>query len=428
MKSWLIFALLILAASTSAPVQGQSLLTGQVLDDSTDQPLAYVRLSLTQAQRGTLSNEEGYFRLQLPANLEGDTLEVFVLGYAPQYLAISQLPARQLELRLTPRALELSAVTILSETPQGLLQRAIAQIPANYPTTDWLWEAFYREVEDWNFLRMEDRKDTLTPQRSISLGEALVDIFMPGYDRRGNPSVRLLQGRLIHPEEMIQDSLDPQVLAMVESFEKPGGPPGQATFDVARDPGEFAFLKKRGDKWYQYEMRGMLEYQGRPAYRIDFAQRPEEQSSNSLLDGSVYLDTATLAFVSVRFHLSEEAKLFSPEFSALGVRLKLTDLQGRIEYRLQQGHWVLAYNDLQRELYIGIPDGLVFRKNFKLESYLRTRLEVLITELKSDGATGIPRKEQFRNREALSEEVGRYDPDFWTGKAILPVDQRLLQE
>ena len=410
------------------PLHAQSLLTGQVLDDSTDQPLAYVRLSLAQGQRGTLSNEEGRFQLRLPAQLAGDTLEVFVLGYVPQRLPLTQLPAESMTLRLQPRPLELSTVTILSETPFRLLRRAVDRIPDNYPDGNWSWQGFYREIENWNFLRMQDKDISYPPQRSITIGEALVEVVMPAYQAKDQPQVRLLKGRIIEPEDLLQDSLDDGIRQMVAGLEDTGGPPGQAAFDAARDPGRFSFLAKRGDKWYTYELRGVIPYQGRPAYRIDFHQRPDKEDSRSLLDGTVYLDTASLAFVSIRFELSEDAQLYTPEFSALGIRLKITDERGRLEYRPQGDRWTLAYNDYGNEIYLGVPDGFMFQKSFQLDSYLRYRRELLMTDLRSQQAAPIPKEEQFRDKEALSEEVGEYDPTFWAGQAILPVEASLLKQ
>lgn len=422
--SWLLLA----CASSFHPTWAQSLLVGQVLDDSTGLPLAYVRLSLVQGQRGTLSNEGGQFRLQLSKQDQGDTLEVFVLGYVPQRVAVATLPAQPIEIRLQPRPLDLKTVTILSETPFRLLRRAIDRIPDNYPAGNWAWEGFYREIENWHFLRLQYEKEVLPPQRSITIGEALVELMMPTYQDNDDPQVRLLKGRLLQPEDVLQDSLDEEIRQMAEGFEESGGPPGQAAFDVARDPDRFPFLKKRGEKWYTYELRGVLDYQGRPAYRIDFAQRPEQDTRKSLFDGTVYIDTATLAFVSVRFHLSETAKLYTPELSALGVRVKGTDFRARIEYRLQAGRWTLAYNDLQKETYLGVPDGFLFKKSFQMDSYLGTRRELLITQLRSQQARPIPEADQFRDKEVLSEEVGAYDPTFWEGQTILPVEASLLKE
>jgi hypothetical protein len=417
----------LLFACFLAEGQAQSLLSGQVRDDSTGQPLAYVRLSLRQAQRGTLTNEDGRFRLSLPAD-RSDTLEVFVLGYEPQRFPLAALTSNQLDLRLQPRPLSLAAVTILSVTAEGLLRRAVELVPDNYPNEDWLWEGFYREVEDWWFLRFENGKDSIGPQKAITVGEALVEVVMPTYDRGRNPEVRLLKGRLIQPEDLLTDSIDESILALASGYEEEGGPPSQAAFDLARHPKEFSFLKNRADKWYEYELKGVLPYQGRPAYRIDFAQRPEEDNSNSLLDGTVYLDTASLAFVSIRYYLSESARLFTPEFSKAGIRVKVTDIRGRQEFRLREGRWTLAYNDYETEIYLGVPDGFLFKKDFKLEAYLRIRRELLLSDLRNTRAISIPREEQFLSRDALSKEIGTYDPAFWDGQAILPLDQRLLEK
>lgn len=60
-------------------------LVGQVIDAATDEPLPYVNIGLVNQNIGTVTDEAGYFELEVPGNGYADaTLRFSMIGFEPQ--------------------------------------------------------------------------------------------------------------------------------------------------------------------------------------------------------------------------------------------------------------------------------------------------------------------------------------------------------
>ena len=60
-------------------------LVGQVIDADTEEPLPYVNIGLLNQNIGTVTDEAGYFELEVPGNGYADaTLRFSMIGFEPQ--------------------------------------------------------------------------------------------------------------------------------------------------------------------------------------------------------------------------------------------------------------------------------------------------------------------------------------------------------
>jgi hypothetical protein len=112
-KVWLGWCFLIWLCSLQS-VRGQSkLITGQVIDASTRQPLPFASVYVDGSLRGTSTNEQGRFQLAVQLNANTEIVASFV-GYttARQTVRREISPPQSLTIALTPTAETLSAVTV----------------------------------------------------------------------------------------------------------------------------------------------------------------------------------------------------------------------------------------------------------------------------------------------------------------------------
>ncbi|MEM9987644.1 MAG: hypothetical protein AAF804_21345, partial [Bacteroidota bacterium] len=340
-----------------------------------------------------------------------------------------KLPKQEEAMTVLMRAvpLDLAVVTIYSETAEGLLDKAIDRIPANFSKQPQRWEAFYRESQEWLLREFTTLEDTLRRQREVSIGEALVEAYLPSYQKGKEAQVKLLKGRLIRGENSPMDSINPGFSGLVESFEPKGGAPEQVNFDVARHPGNFDFLDKKANKRYEFELRGIIRQGSQALYLVEFLQRPEVEEKNSILDGKILLDSASLAFVSLEYGLSPEAKGYTPRMGMMGVKMRGVDYRYRLDYQKVNGEWQLKYCQKYSSLYLGIPDGFMGQE-WTLDSRLNFRSELLFTQGLAGNAEPIPREERMLKRERFSEEATEYDPDFWGNRQIMPLEKNLAEQ
>lgn len=96
-------------------VQGQ-IMVGQVVDQESGEPIAYVNIGIVGAGVGTVSDTRGAFRIQVDGLPDDAVLRFSMLGYQSIDLTLDQIrqvnsPASQL-IRMTPIALELPQITV----------------------------------------------------------------------------------------------------------------------------------------------------------------------------------------------------------------------------------------------------------------------------------------------------------------------------
>lgn len=149
--------LLLLFATAGYLLSAQALVSGVVRDAETGQALSYVQVRARSAQVGTLTNEDGVFRLRLD---QADTLIFSHIGYASLLLPASM----EMRIDLAPRAYELEGVLIMPVETTDLLRQAIEAIPGNYDHQSVMQQAFFRELLKEN--------DTY-----VELNEAALDIY-----------------------------------------------------------------------------------------------------------------------------------------------------------------------------------------------------------------------------------------------------------
>ena len=114
--------LLVAALLAGSPAQAQSVpqtLVG-VITDAAGQPLPYATVGVVGQGIGTVADEQGRFRLALPASVaRTDTLRFALLGYASRQYAAGALPV-PLRVPLAASTVTLPAVTVFARRPDTL--------------------------------------------------------------------------------------------------------------------------------------------------------------------------------------------------------------------------------------------------------------------------------------------------------------------
>lgn len=108
-------SLALLLICTLVRVQGQTI-SGQVVDHSTGEPIAYVNIGIVGAGVGTVSDHQGFFHLRIDDMPDEAILRYSMLGYQTVDQEVRQFrnagPLSDQIIRLMPVALELPQVTV----------------------------------------------------------------------------------------------------------------------------------------------------------------------------------------------------------------------------------------------------------------------------------------------------------------------------
>lgn len=303
---------------------GQSIsIKGIVLDSVTNKPLSGVAVSLSN-YKGTITNSQGGFYLSSQLYSAGKTpkLSISYVGYRP--MLVSVLSTKEpIEIRLAPIQNELKEVIVSSKT-KSIIERAIDRIPENYPVNPVIINGLLRvnaSVNDTDYFYKSD---------------ALAQIYAQSYNNGIDQRVEVLQNKTttIRNPQSKYSVIAPA--SFVGNF--------SSISDIVYHK-EF-FINKSSLNDYIYFHYTKTFINNRVTYLIEF-----EKKRNNKIEGTVYIDSATLAFV--KFNV-KRYKVESPMFATKDF------VNVEVNYRQYGDKWMI--NDSYQET--------IYNMKFKAKEYV----------------------------------------------------------
>ena len=384
------FAALIILLAGAASASGQEAMLkysvgGKIRDARTGAPLQFVNVFMQGRHYATVSNSDGTFVIK--SDIPIDSLHFSYLGYQTKGLKVG---APEMDVALAPSSFSLDAAVIFSAEPRMLLQEAIRRIPDNYSSEDELLQCFYRET-------MQKR------QRYIYVSEAVSKIYKTPYNRGVFRDAAALEKSRVLISSRNRDTLSVKFL---------GGPSQAVNFDAVKNP--IILLNEEELSYYKMEMGMPTMIDGR--LNLVVAIYPAVERDYPLYYGALYIDSETYAFsrIELSMDMSSEVKAIRDILvrKPAGLQFHPKELSVVIDYRPSGGRWRLGF---YRSL---LKFSCDWRKRLLHTNY--TSVNELVVTDKYPEALPIPRQEQFRPGDALSEKAGLFtDPDFWKDYNII---------
>ncbi|MCK0156569.1 carboxypeptidase-like regulatory domain-containing protein [Cellulophaga sp. F20128] len=164
---------------TTAFTQDRYFVYGKLFDKITSEPVVFASIVIKNKAIGVISNEDGVFRIPLKFQEIGDTLVISSMGYGSKEIVLSNLVVETINrIALTPMLMELQEVTVMADnsrgkrkkklSPKEIIQKAIVNIPENYPTAANSYVGYYRDYQ-------------LKEGSYYNLNEAIVEVFDKGF-------------------------------------------------------------------------------------------------------------------------------------------------------------------------------------------------------------------------------------------------------
>ena len=156
-------------------------ISGVVVRQDNGLPIPFVNIWITGTPHGTSTNYDGAFEIKLPSFINPDqhTLSFSSIGYHSRKFPLDQLDSNA-RVQLESSVTKLNELVILTEkkkkknqaVARKLVQKAINQIPRNYPRKPYLLNTFYRHYcsENQNYVRLiEAAIDVYSPKNNFKL-------------------------------------------------------------------------------------------------------------------------------------------------------------------------------------------------------------------------------------------------------------------
>ena len=137
MSKYVLFLLVLILNYVSG--FGQTELIGQVIDALTEEPIPYVNIGLVDENIGTVSDEQGYFQLEIdPLQYSQSNLRFSMIGFESKtYVLQEYLQKELLIIPLTEESTELEEVVVSTKRTQFE-----TKILGNKTTTKFIYAAF----------------------------------------------------------------------------------------------------------------------------------------------------------------------------------------------------------------------------------------------------------------------------------------------
>jgi len=120
-------------------------ISGTVVDETTGDPLPFATIGVKNRGRGTVTNSNGEFGLQITPGSLNDTLSFSYLGFLGKEIPVNQFTGENTTITLTREFISIPEIIIRTQVPQEILYKAISAIPDNYGSSPAMFTGFYRE-------------------------------------------------------------------------------------------------------------------------------------------------------------------------------------------------------------------------------------------------------------------------------------------
>ncbi len=359
--------------------------SGRVRDARSGGVLQFVNVVIPDRHYATVTNADGEFVLK--SDIPITSVSFSLLGYRNLTVAPD---GAFMKIALEPDAIALAPAIVVSGDAHTVVRRAMERIRDNYMDTDELLKCFYRET-------LQKR------QRYIYVSEAVARIFKTPYSYGVYRDAAALEKSRVLLSQRKSDTLSVKFM---------GGPTQATDFDVVKNPD--ILLSYSELNLYSMKMGSPVMINDRLNYTVNIS--PASEVEYPLYYGTLFIDAGSYAFTRIELSLDmrdEQKATRSVLISKpAGLRFHPKEMSVVIDYRMEGERWRLNYF---RSV---IRFACDWRKRLLHTNY--TSVNELIVTDKYPEAAPIPRKEQFRHRDALSEKAAFFaDPDFWKDYNII---------
>ncbi|MFM7358770.1 MAG: carboxypeptidase-like regulatory domain-containing protein [Sediminibacterium sp.] len=309
MKKKFLFVALVISLPVLIFGQAASI-HGVVLDSLTNKPLSGVSVSISN-NKGTITDNKGLFSLtsQLFSKGRESKLSVSYVGYRPIVVPVLST-GEAIEIRMAPIHKELPEV-ILSSKTKSIVERAVEKIPENYPINPIIIKGLMRvnvSVNDTDYFYKSD---------------AIAQVYAQSYKNGINQRVEVLQNKTTTIKNPRSDFSYVAPVSFVGNF--------STIADVVYNKDFFLNGSSIDDYIYFQHTKTLVN--GRVTYVIEF-----EKKRNNKIEGVVYIDSASLAFVklNVKQYKVKSFLFLTRDFVSIDVN-----------YRLHGSRWII--NDSYQE-------------------------------------------------------------------------------
>ena len=373
-------------------------LEGAVKERESGDPVAYCTVSIAEMGIGTVTNQNGQYRLKVPDSLQNASIHFSHLGYQAQFVPVSLLAESKADVYLDTRYIPLEAVIIRLVNPQKLIKDMLDARTRNYANEPYYLTTFYREG--------------VNRKRGIAnITEAVFRMYKTGFGSLQTDQVKMVKMRTISNQQL-NDTLTMKMKAGVDAC---------LMLDIIKNTPDFLILND--ENMFHYTKIAMAVTNERLAHVVAFEQKPG--IIGPLYKGELYIDEENFALLRARFQIH-------PEYISQAQSMLVVKQSKNVEISPQEASYTVTYQHWNGKYYVNYTRGdLIFKikkKKFLAgASTIHTWFEMATCNIDTLNAKRFPVRESQPTRNILSETNYVYDADFWEDFNIIMPEEQLTE-
>lgn len=372
-------------------------LKGRVYDALSKEAIPYVSVSMSNASIGSITNQDGEFKLVIPDSLSYSFIKLSHVGYQNEEVEVSALADKYTEILLEPKVISLQEIVVRAVNPLHVLQKMQDERERNYSSDPVYLTTFYREA-------IEHKK------KNIDLTEAVLKIYKTGYRK----IITTDQVKLIKMRRVFKKQENDTIFTKMKS-----GIKSSLTLDIVKAMPDF-LTPKSGESTFVYRYTDISEIDKRRVYIISFEQNKDV--TEPLYKGQLYIDTENYALLEARFEINP---IYAEKATDIFVEKKSRDCK----LTLRRAAYTVSYKPSTDGVYYvnhvrGDLEFKVKRKHHFFSTPLNLWFEMVTCKVDVDHVKGFSRSERLSTRNVFSETTYEYDANFWEHfNVIVPEDE-----
>ena len=206
------------------------------------------------------------------------------------------------------------------------------------------------------------------------------------------------------------------------------GPFEAIQLDVAKYPRSFIhviqtstnFLLPRHFKCYEYQF---VEHNQKKTKKTYYQIEFKPLKNRALLSGNIIINKEDLAILSVEFWLDDKkqnkAMMIDQRNEVFlnneGYFTQASDYRCKVEFCKYGDHYVLSGTHMEYSFFF---NDYIGHENLKIAN----TIDLIITSVNTENAKYFRNKHRLWRGVSLSNQIGKYDPDFWENfKEVKPI-------
>ena len=371
---------------------------GHIFDNENKTAVPYASIGITEQNIGTITNNDGYFELKVPATFSGSFLLVSHLGFMSQRIPIQLIKEQQVDIYLERRIISIQEVIIRYIDPKILVEKALDQRKLNNNLEPVYTTSFYREGVQRN-------------NRFISYSEAVFKVYKSSFIHgEFSDQVKLLKSRKIlntNPNDTVFLKLKGGVLSALQ-------------LDIVKTVPDF--LDQAQPNQYTYTYSDLVSYNSSDAYAVTFVQNPGIREA--LYSGTLYIDKESYAILGADFEVN-------PEFLDLAADNLILKKSRNLIVKLEKISYSVSYTPFNGKYYLNhIRCDLRLktrqRKHLTYDNF-STFLELATCHIDTVGVVKFPRQEVIKPNVVFSDAPFYSDNTFWGDYNIIAPEAKLSE-